>query len=60
VGQEKIWNEAVKLYGLLAYSAAFGAMGNEHLLWFLSKADFWLTDCVQFLFISASFYFLAL
>lgn len=48
-GSRKIWNEAVKLYGLLAYSAAFGAMENEHLFWFLFKADFWLTACVQFL-----------
>jgi hypothetical protein len=59
-GPRKIWNEAVKLYGLLAYSAAFGAMENEHLFWFLFKGGFWLTACVQFLFLSASLYFLPL
>jgi hypothetical protein len=59
-GPRKIWNETVKLYGLLVYSAAFGAMEKAHLFWFLFKADFWLTACVQFLFLSASLYFLAL
>jgi hypothetical protein len=59
-GPRKIWNEAVKLHGLLAYSAAFGAMENEYLFWFLFKADFWLTACVQYLSLSVSLYFVAL